>query len=88
MVTTPRRTTEPSATKLLVFLVIAAIAAVSIMQGAFLPGIFTATGVLVLYYLFGWARQSEERSNRLDLVDQRVLELEKRIGQLEERKQE
>lgn len=88
MVTTPRSATEPSATKLLVFLVIAAIVAVSIMQGAFLPGIFTATGVLVLYYLLGWVRQSEERSNRLDLVDQRVLELEKRIGQLEERKRQ
>lgn len=88
MVTTPRSATEPSVTKLLVFLVIVAIVAVSIMQGAFLPGIFAATGVLVLYYLFGWVRESEERSNRLDLVDQRILELEKRVGQLEERKQQ
>ena len=71
--------------KLFVLLVIILIAAVSIIQGAFLPGILAAVLVLLLYYNVQWVRQREDRRSRVDLMDERLVDLEKRVREIEGR---
>ena len=83
--TTQKTVKEPSRIKLLVLLIMVLIAAVSIIQGAFLSGIMAAIWVLILYYFATWMKQGEERRSRQDLMDQRLIELEKRVRQIEER---
>lgn len=76
---------EPSITKLLVLVIIVLIAAVSVIQGSYLPGMMGGVGVLLLYYFATWVRQSEAGRSRLDLLDERLVELEKRVRKIEER---
>ena len=85
MTTTQTTVKEPSTIKLLVLLIMVLIAAVSIIQGAILSGIMAAIWVLLLYYFATWIKQSGERRSRQDLMDQRLVELEKRVRQIEER---
>jgi hypothetical protein len=84
-VTVARKTVkEPSITKLLVLVIIVLIAAVSVIQGSYLPGMMGGVGVLLLYYFATWVRQSEAGRSRLDLLDERLVELEKRVRKIEE----
>jgi predicted PurR-regulated permease PerM len=80
-----KTSSEPSTTKLLLLVAVILIAAVSIIQGAYLPGILAAIGVLVLYYFATWVKQGEERVSRVDLMDQRLVDLEKRVTKIEDR---
>lgn len=71
-------------TRLFIILLIAVIMLVAVIQGAFLPGIIASMGVVGLYYFAILVNRSEERKSRIDLIDERLFQLENRVRDIEE----
>lgn len=78
---------EQSVARLLTLFAITVVVAMSVIQGAYLPGIIAGVGILILYYIAKWVREGEGRRSRIDLVDERLVELEKRVSRIEDRRE-
>ena len=82
---TQKTTKQTSIARLFLLVITMLIAAISLIQGAYLPGIIAAVGILLLYYVAMWLGRSEKGRSRMDLMDERLLDLEKRVRKFQER---
>jgi hypothetical protein len=75
---------DETSIKFLILVAVVLVGAVSIMQGAFMAGVMACTGIVFVYFVAIWVRRSDEGSARVDVLDERLADLEKRVHQIEE----